>query len=158
YIAISEFVSRRITDRQLNQVRRMLNVQQRLAYSESSPDQQINGLEQLAGELDAAVYWMEPDGVRRTAAGPSDFSAQDTRAIADELARHLAAGRANSSAAVGTVFLHLASTAGSPLAVARRRRYTPLEQGIIGSLATFINLSQDTSALPGLAASLREQL
>ena len=158
YIAVSEFVSRRTADRQLDQVRRMLDVQQRLAYSEASPAQQIEGLEQLARELDAAVVWIAPGGMRRTTAGPADLSAQDTRAIADELARHLAAGRTSGTAAVGTLFLHLASTAGSPLAVVRRRRYTPLEQGLIGSLATFIDLSRDTSALPGLAASLREQL
>lgn len=158
YIAISEFVSRRIADRQLDQVRRMLDVQQRLAYSDATPSQQIEGLEQLAEELEAAVYWIAPDGIRRTVAGPSDVTEREARAITDELSRHLAAGRSSGSTAVGTLFLHLASTAGSPLAVARRRRYAPLEQGLIGSIATFIDLSRDTSALAGLAASLREQL
>lgn len=158
YIAISEYVSRRLADKQLDQVRRMLDVQQRLAYSNAAPSQQIEGLEHLARELDAAIYWIAPEGVRRTQAGPQHSDPGELRGIADELSRHVASGRASGAAAIGNLYLHLASTAGSPLAVARRRRYSPLEQGLIGSIATFIDLSRDTTALPGLAASLRERL
>ena len=158
YIAISEFVTRKVTDRQLDQVRRMLDVQQRLAYSNAAPAQQIDGLERLARELDAAVYWVAPDGIRRTSSGGVELTATELRGLHDELSRHMASGRPSGAASIGGVFLHLASTAGSPLIVARRRRYSPLEQGLIGSIATFIDLSRDTAALPGLAASLREQL
>ncbi|TDP91561.1 DNA-binding PucR family transcriptional regulator [Leucobacter luti] len=158
YIAVSEFVSRRLADRQLDQVRRMLDVQQRLAYSDATPAQQIEGLEQLARELDAAVLWIDPAGIRQTSTGGVALTSAELRSLRDEFSRHMASGRASGSAAIGGLFLHIASTAGSPLIVARRRRYTPLEQGLIGSIATFIDLSRDTSALPGLAASLREQL
>ena len=158
YIAISEFVSRRLADQQLDQVRRMLDVQQRLAYSEATPEQQVAGLERLADELEATVFWLAPEGLRRTASGPAPADPATLRAVGAELSRHLASGRSGGSASVGPLFLQLASTAGSPIAVARERRYTPLEQGLIGSLATFIDLSRDTTALPGPAASLREQI
>lgn len=158
YIAISEFVTRRLTDRQLDQVRRMLNVQQRLAYSNAAPAQQIDGLEQLARELNAAIYWIAPDGIRRTSSGSVALTQTELRGLQDELSRYMASGRPSGAASIGGLFLHLASTAGSPLIVARRRRYSPLEQALIGSIATFIDLSRDTAALPGLAASLREQL
>ncbi|MBL3701055.1 PucR family transcriptional regulator [Leucobacter luti] len=158
YIAVSEFVSQRLADRQLDQVRRMLDVQQRLAYSNATPDQQLRALEQLAEQLEATVFWIAAEGIRYTEHGGGELSQAELRALTDELSRHMASGRASGAAAIGGLFVHLASTAGSPLAVARRRRYTPLEQGLIGSLATFIDLSRDTAALPGLAASLREQL
>lgn len=158
YIAVSEFVSSRLADRQLDQVRRMLDVQQRLAYSNASPEQQIEALEHLARELEAAVLWIAPDGAHRTVGAGMALDAGELRAVGAELSRHIASGRSSGSASLGGLFVHLASTAGSPIAVVRPRRYSPLEQGLIGSLATFIDLSRDTAALPGLAASLREQL
>lgn len=172
YIAVSEFVSARLADRQLDQVRRMLEVQQRIAYSNATPKLQVEALGHLARELSASVFWLEEEGIRsahvdaRAGADPEPWTETDTgaldraelRALSSELSRHVASGRASSSVSIGTLFLHIASTAGSPIAVARRRRYSPLEQGLIGSLATFIDLSRDTSALTGLASSLREQL
>lgn len=172
YIAVSEFVSARLADRQLDQVRRMLEVQQRIAYSNATPTLQVEALGHLARELSASVYWLEEEGVRSahahtgTDTDPAlrvDIDAgrldrTELRSLTSELSRHVASGRASSSMSIGTLFLHIASTAGSPIAVARRRRYSPLEQSLIGSLATFIDLSRDTSALTGLASSLREQL
>ena len=158
YIAISEFVSTRLADRQLDQVRRMLEVQQRIAYSEATPAQQIEALRYLARELEAVVLWIAPDGALRTAGDGIALGARERQMVSTELSRHIASGRSTGSASIGGLFVHLKSTAGSPIAVARPRRYSPLEQGLIGSLATFIDLSRDTAALPGLAASLREQL
>ena len=158
YIAVSEFVARRHADRQLDQVRHMLEVQQRLAYTNASPAQQVEGLERLGRELDAAVVWAAPEGLRQAPSPGTTLDAAELRTVATELSRHVASGRTTASTSAGALFLQLASTAGSPIAVARRRRYTPLEQGLIGSIATFIDLSRDTAALPGLAASLREQL
>ncbi len=158
YIAVSEFVARRHADRQLDQVRHMLEVQQRLAYTDATPEQQEQGLERLGRELDAAVLWAAPGGLKQLAPEHARLDPAEVQAVATELSRHAASGRTTASASIGPLYLHLASTAGSPIAVVRRRRYTPLEQGLIGSIATFIDLSRDTVARTGLAASLREQL
>ncbi|WP_125099991.1 PucR family transcriptional regulator [Leucobacter chromiireducens] len=158
YIAVSEYVARRHADRQLDQVRQMLDVQQRLAYSDATPAQQEQGLERLGAELEAAVLWAAPDGIRQLAAPGARLDQAEVRTVATELSRHVASGRSTASSSIGQLYVHVASTAGSPIAVVRRRRYTPLEQGLIGSIATFIDLSRDTVARAGLAASLREQL
>ncbi|UOQ56022.1 PucR family transcriptional regulator [Leucobacter allii] len=158
YIAISAFVSQRIGDAQMNQVRRMLDVQQRLAYAEAGREPGVEALETLGAELDAAVLWTGADGTPvRTAAG-GVLTSDELRTLAGELARHAASGRRGTSFSAGTLYAHLASTAGAPIAVVRRRRYTPLEQSIIGSIAVFIDLVREGEAPRDPATSFRERV
>lgn len=155
YIAIAEHVSARIAESQLSQVQRLLDVQQRLAAT-TGEALDAEALQTLAAELDAAVVRHDRSG--EPVAVGTGLGEGELGAIAGELSRHAASGRRSSSVALGSRFVHIASTAGGPIAVTRMRRYTPLEQGMIGSIALFIGGERDAEAGELTAVSFRERV
>lgn len=141
YIAIAEFVRQHHTEAQFAQVQRMINAQQRLAHSKLSQGTQRDTLEALARELNATVYWRNPDGFEYTDHRKLVLDPQQEEILSREISHHIASQHASSTSSQGDVFVHIARTAGVPIAVVRKERYTPLEQGIIGTIAAFLDLS-----------------
>ncbi len=155
YIAIAEHVSARIAEAQMSQVQRLLDLQQRLAAA-PGPGLRTEALETLAAELEATVVWRDAAG--DPASAGRVLGDGEMRAISGELSRHAASGRRSTSVSLGARFVHIASTAGAPIAVTRMRRYSPLEQGMIGSIAFFIDDSRTSSRGDVTATSFRERV
>ncbi|PFG31949.1 PucR family transcriptional regulator [Paramicrobacterium agarici] len=156
YIAIAEFVSRKIAVEELSQVNRMLDVQQRLAQNEQTEALVRDSLSKLARVLDATVVVQYDDGSLDVIDGVVSLDASDRDTVVHEMQVHRGSARHSTTTAIGDLYIHAAKADGATLGVAKRSRYSPVEQNIIGSVATALRLSAESAVSDALR--LREAL
>ncbi|QPZ39323.1 PucR family transcriptional regulator [Paramicrobacterium chengjingii] len=154
YIAIAEFVSRRIAAEELTQVNRMLDVQQRLARNTQTAALVHDSLVKVARVLEATVVLRRADGSEDVVQGGGDLDEQELNSIRNEIRIHGDSERQSATAGVRDLVIYTSRAASSFLAVARKRRYSAVEQNIIGSVATV--LREDSESLSPL--TVRQEL
>ncbi|MCW4457759.1 PucR family transcriptional regulator [Microbacterium sp. MPKO10] len=144
YIAIAEYVSRRIAAEELSQVNRMLDVQQRLARNAQTAGLVHDSLVTVARVLEATVLLRRADGSEDLLDGGAELDETELDSVRNEIRIHSDSERQSATAGVGDLVIYTSRAASFILAVARRRRYSAVEQNIIGSVATVLRPDSET--------------